>query len=359
MLRNTLLGTILLGSSALATMGAAPTSKTFTVMTWNLYFGADTAPILSAKTMDELAKRADAAWKNLEATRFKERAAAIADQIAIEQPHMIGLQEVALLRVQSPGDRLRGGMEPAETVVLDFEAILLSELQARGLDYRVVTRVENADVEVPRANATKDDVRLTDHDVILARGDVEADASALGNYQTALSVPFPDGKSNVTVSRGYAIANVRWMGQDANFVTSHLEISSFEAIQKQQAAELMEILGNPSIPTILVGDFNSNADAEGTQKSSYRLITEAGFRDAWTNRVDKQAQGFTCCQTETLANKTSNLSERIDLILTKNAGSWLAQDVDIRVLGAKPENLTKSGLWPSDHAGVVARFTVK
>lgn len=357
MLRNTLLGTILLGSSALATMGAAPASKSFTVMTWNLYFGADTTPILSAKTMDELAKRADAAWKTLEATRFKDRAAAIADQIAIEQPHMIGLQEVALLRVQSPGDRFQGGMEPAETVVLDFEAILLSELAVRGLDYRVVSRVENADVEVPRANATRDDVRLTDHDLILARGDVEADASALGNYQTALSVPFPDGKSNVNVSRGYAMANVRWMGQDLSFVTSHLEISSFEAIQKQQAAELMEILGNPTIPTILVGDFNSNA--EGAQKSSYRLITQAGFRDAWTDRLDKQAQGFTCCQTETLTNKTPSLTERIDLILTKNAGTWLARDVDIRVLGARPENLTKSGLWPSDHAGVVARFTVK
>jgi hypothetical protein len=95
------------------------------------------------------------------------------------------------------------------------------------------------------------------------------------------------------------------------------------------------------------------------QKASYRLITQAGFRDAWMDRVDKEAPGFTCCQTENLANKTPSLTERIDLILTKNAGTWLGRDVDIRVLGSRPENITKSGLWPSDHAGVVARFTVK
>jgi hypothetical protein len=357
MMRHKLIVAAVLGSSAIFTAGSTTPKKNFTVMTWNLYFGADTAPILSARSMDELAKRADAAWKTLESTRFKERAKIIADHIAIEQPHMIGLQEVALLRVQSPGDRMRGGMEPAETVVLDFEDILLSELAARGLNYNVVGRVENADVEVPRANATRDDVRLTDHDVILARSDVEADPSMMGNYQTVLSVPFPDGKSDVTVSRGYAMANLRWKGQDAIFVNSHLEISSFEAIQRQQAAELMEILSNTTVPTILVGDFNSSPTAG--QSSSYRIITKAGFRDVWNDRLDKQAVGFTCCQSENLANKTSSLKERIDLILTKNDSSWIVKEVDVRVVGAKPENLTPSGLWPSDHAGVVAHFTHK
>lgn len=353
-MRNKLIGAMVLGSSVFFTIGSAAPQKSFTVMTWNLYFGADTTPILSARTMDELAKRADTAWKTLESTRFKERARAIADHIAIAQPHLIGLQEVALLRVQSPGDRMRGGMTPAETVVLDFEAILMSELAARGLNYNIVARVENADVEVPRANASFDDVRLTDHDLILARSDVEADPSILGNYQAAVSIPFPDGKSNVTVTRGYSMANVRWMGQDVSFVNSHLEIASFEAIQRQQAAELMEILGNSGVPTILVGDFNSSPT-----KSSYRLITQAGFRDVWNDRLDKQEQGFTCCQSENLANKNSNLKERIDLIFAKNDGSWLTKAVDIRVVGAKPENLTPSGLWPSDHAGVVATFSLK
>ncbi len=356
-MRNKLIGAIVLGSSAFFTMGAVNPQKTFSVMTWNLYFGADTTPILSARTMDELAKRADAAWKTLESTRFKERAGAIADQIAIAHPHIVGLQEVALLRVQSPGDRMRGGMMPAETVVLDFEAILMAELTARGLHYNVVARVENADVEVPRANATFDDVRLTDHDLILARADVEADPSILGNYQAALSIPLPDGKSNVTVTRGYSMANVRWMGQDASFVNSHLETASYESIQRQQAAELMEILANSGVPTILVGDFNSSAT--GAQKSSYRLITQAGFRDVWNDRQDKQDQGFTCCQSETLANKTSSLKERIDLVFIKNDGSWFNKTVDMRVVGAKPENLTPSGLWPSDHAGVVVNFSLK
>jgi hypothetical protein len=354
-MRNKLVLAMVLGSSAIFTAGSSIPKNNFTVMTWNLYFGADTAQILSARTMDELAQRADSAWKTMESTRFKERAQSIANQIAAERPHLIGLQEVALFRVQSPGDRMRGGMVPAENVVLDFEEILLNELNARGLSYRVVARVENADVEVPRANATRDDVRLTDHDLILAREDVEADPSILGNYQTVLSVPFPDGRSNVTVSRGYGVANFRWKGQDGVFVNSHLEISSFEAIQRQQAAELMEALSNFTVPTILVGDFNSSPEAG--QRSSYRLVTQAGFRDTWNDRIDKQDVGFTCCQSENLANKDSNLKERIDFIFTRNDSSWLKKPVDARVVGVKPENQTSSGLWPSDHAGVVAHFT--
>jgi hypothetical protein len=354
-MRHKLILAMVLGSSAIFTAGSTTPKNNFTVMTWNLYFGADTTQILSARTMDEMAKRADTAWKTMESTRFKERAQIIANQIAAERPHMIGLQEVALFRVQSPGDRLRGGMVPAETVVLDFEEILLDELNARGLNYRVVARVENADVEVPRANATGDDVRLTDHDLILARDDVEADPSVLGNYQAVLSVPFPDGQSNITVSRGYGIANFRWKGQDGVFVNSHLEIASFEAIQRQQAAELMELVSNFTVPTILVGDYNSSPEAG--QRSSYRLITQAGFRDIWNDRINKQDVGLTCCQSENLANKNSLLTERIDFVFTRNDSSWLNKPVDARVVGAKAENLTTSGLWPSDHAGVVAHFT--
>jgi hypothetical protein len=355
MIRQQLTGAVVLGFSALLSMGGAAPQNSLTVMTWNLYVGADTAPILASASMNELAARADAAWKTMESTRFEERVVAIADQIAAHRPHLIGLQEVSLLRVQSPGDRMEGGMEPATTVVYDYEKTLMSELASRGLDYRVVSRVQNADVEVPRANETRDDVRLTDHDLILARADVDAEPAQQGNYQVALTLPFPDGKSNLTVNRGYTMVNVNHLGQNALFVSSHLEISALEPVQTLQAKELMTILENRSEPILLVGDFNSRPEGG----ASYQLITQAGFRDVWNDRIGSQDLGLTCCQAADLSNKDSDLGERIDLVLTKNTSSWLAQDVLAWVVGNKPEDQTPGGLWPSDHAGVVVQFSVK
>ena len=60
--------------------------------------------------------------------------------------------------------------------------------------------------------------------------------------------------------------------------------------------------------------------------------------------------GFTCCQDADLLNPTSKLSERIDLVLFR--GNFSAIHADI--VGDNPANRTSSGLWPSDHAGVVA-----
>lgn len=357
MIRHQLTLAIALGLTAMFTMGAVPPKESLTVMTWNVYVGADTSQILAAQSMQEMAERADAAWKTLEITRFEDRALAIVDQIVAQRPHLIGLQEVSLLRVQSPGDRMHGGLEPATTVVYDFEKILMSELQSRGLDYRVVARVQNTDVEVPRSNATFDDLRLTDHDIILARGDVTAEPDLAGHFQAALTIPFPDGKSKLTVSRGYTSAKIRWANQEALLVNSHLEISAFESLQRLQAAELMDILGQRSEPILLVGDFNSNP--QGTQTTSYSLIIESGFRDVWNDRIDTQEVGLTCCQVPDLSNKTSSLAERIDLILTKNDSTWLSRNVHVQVIGDQPEDQTPSGLWPSDHAGVVARFSLK
>ncbi|WP_141734061.1 endonuclease/exonuclease/phosphatase family protein [Oligoflexus tunisiensis] len=355
MIRQHLTGAMVLGFSALLSMGGAAPQDSFTVMTWNLYVGADTAPILASPSMQEMASRADAAWRTMESTRFEERVIAIADQIAAHRPHLIGLQEVSLLRVQSPGDRMEGGMEPATTVVYDFEKTLMSELASRGLDYRVVSRVQNADVEVPRANETRDDVRLTDHDLILARGDVEAEPALKGNYQAALSLPFPDGKSNLTVNRGYTLVNVNLLGQEAVFVNSHLEISALEPLQAMQAKELMTILGSRSEPILLVGDFNSRPEGG----ASYDLMMQSGYRDVWNDRIGPEELGLTCCQAADLSNKDSNLVERIDLVLTRNDSDWLSQEVQAWVVGNQPEDQTSGGLWPSDHAGVVVQFSVK
>ena len=55
-----------------------------------------------------------------------------------------------------------------------------------------------------------------------------------------------------------------------------------------------------------------------------------------------------------MLNATSILSDRRDFVLFRGAFEVLGVDV----LGADPVNRSPSGLWPSDHAGVVATLTV-
>jgi hypothetical protein len=51
-----------------------------------------------------------------------------------------------------------------------------------------------------------------------------------------------------------------------------------------------------------------------------------------------------------LRNPSPTLTKRVDLVLTRGGFETVSADV----LGEEPGDRTPSGLWPSDHAGVVA-----
>src|SRR5260370_28330496 len=73
------------------------------VMTENVYYGFDTDPLLGAQNPGDIPVLVAQAFQQLLSTDFQERAQAIAGEIARKRPHLIGLQEVALIRIQSPG----------------------------------------------------------------------------------------------------------------------------------------------------------------------------------------------------------------------------------------------------------------
>jgi hypothetical protein len=118
-----------------------------------------------------------------------------------------------------------------------------------------------------------------------------------------------------------------------------------------QGLELLAGPANSSLPTILVGDFNSPVDGSGS--STYANLIGAGFTDAW-NVTHPGDPGFTCCQDANLLNNPSKLSQRIDLVLFKNGPAALNADIVGEALGDR----TPSGLWPADHAGVVATLAL-
>ena len=63
------------------------------VMTRNLYFGTSLDGVLMSTSMPQLIVEVTQAWQAVLATNFPERAEALADEIASQQPWLVGLQE--------------------------------------------------------------------------------------------------------------------------------------------------------------------------------------------------------------------------------------------------------------------------
>ena len=324
-------------------------TEPLTVMTYNVYVGADMLPLLGITNLLEVPGAVASLYDTVITSDFPRRAAAIAGTIKAQQPHLIGLQEISLIRTQTPGDRLTGG-EPAEEVVLDFLEILMDALQTEGLNYRVAAKVENFDVEMPMSATGSfteyDDVRLTDYDVILARDDVVVSRPTQLNYTAMLSLE----ELFISVARGYVAIDAMVAGITYRVVNTHLEAleesSVMATIRVAQTEELVASLRDETLPIILLGDFNTAAP----DGAAYKILLDAGYTDLW--QMDSDGTGNTCCQAPLLQNETSELYARIDQIFVRNME--LPTSVMTYTIGDTPAERLPSGLWPSDHAGVVA-----
>jgi hypothetical protein len=331
------------------------------VMTWNIYVGANVDVVLEATNVEEAAQKVAVAYEELKATNFPERAKAIAAQVARHRPQLIGLQEVSLIQRLDP--------ETGELLEeIDFLQILKDALRQRGLRYRVAGSVENADVTVPRligienGNPVIDYVRLLDTDVILVSEDVAVSGSTSGRYAAALPVP----DLGAEIPRGYASIVAQVGARKVRFVTTHLE-SAFEEVRFPQAQELAEILAGETLPTIVLGDFNTldPAPPNPANDGTYRLLTgDAGFADAWVLRKGNPNDiGFTSPHESDLRNPVADLYERIDLVLLKNfprnGERFSPGSVHAEVIGEEEADRTASGMWPSDHAGLVVKLNGK
>lgn len=318
-----------------------------TVMTYNVYVGAPPDAILETTDRAQIPGQVAAFYQNYLASDFPARAAAIAKTIKASNPHVVGLQEISLVRIQTPADSPTNPAPNAEMVQADFMAVLMAALKDEGLSYKEAGRVETFDLEMPSLMQTGlVDVRLTDHDVILVRDDVTAADATSAKYKAEL----PVADLGVSVPRGYVAVDVTVGGATYRVVNTHLE--HFEALVRvPQAQELIASLKDHDSPVILLGDFNTNA----TDGAAYQAIIAAGYQDAWQSDA---GSGYTCCQADDLMNEMSQLERRIDLIFTK--GVQLREGTAIRTMtvGDVAADRTPGGLWPSDHAGVVAHLPV-
>lgn len=363
-------GILLAGCGEAGTMGSGPEPATHatartrlpptgaagvTVLTRNIYLGADLGPLLDPANPFPVPVRVAQTWAQVLATSFPERAGALAAEIQATQPHLIGLQEVVLYRLQQPGDAAFGGTTPATDVAFDFLQILQDSLAARGMMYYVASSQEQTDLEFPALVSQNPlsfmDIRYTDRDVILARNDVTVADPRGANF--AQPLPANVGGVSVAILRGWTSVKATVAGNTFRFVNTHLETQQAPPVQHAQTAELLGILETEPLPVILVGDFNSAAD--GSQTATYGMIASAGFVDAWTERQPTEP-GFTCCHPASLRGFSRVPTTRIDLVFARDAfgieDAGIVGGVHADVLGEEPEDRTPSGLWPSDHAGV-------
>jgi endonuclease/exonuclease/phosphatase family metal-dependent hydrolase len=362
------LGTALVpGASAQASPpGAGPgtPARTATVMTRNLYLGAELTPILVALASGNSTAIVGAAtqtWAAVQATRPEERMGAIADEIVAADPDAVGLQEVTTWTTYAYNPV--NGTTSNPTVAYDFLDLLLDALAERGADYREVAGATSHNfasppipyLASPTATFPTRAVSLADRDVIIVRDDVAATNARTGTYDTVIS--FPIGGVQLPVARGWGSADLTVGKATFRFVNSHLEAFGIPGIDGEQVrvAQVGELLADQaalaaqlgSLPMVYVGDYNSRApDAPAYT----RLLAGVGA-DAWP-RNHPGDPGFTCCLGATLTDPDNPLTSRIDLVLhSPDVKAARAQ-----IVGDDPADMTASGLWPSDHAGVVARL---
>jgi endonuclease/exonuclease/phosphatase family metal-dependent hydrolase len=349
-----------------------------TVMTRNIYLGGDiTRPLTATQGLSG----ADAlvAFGNanhtlrdiVDQTDFPARSKLLAREVEETEPDVIGLQEVALWR-SGPLQLNAIGVANATTVDYDFLATLLADLAAIGEPYVAVSVQEESDVEGPSflgnpflgTISDASDVRLTMRDVLLKRADDRVKVLASGSGQYAARLPFSVAGVTFTFIRGYNWADVRVGAKNLRLVNTHLESqTSFYALA--QAHELLAGPANtPGKTVVVLCDCNSDPLNHTTKPGDptphaapYEFMTgPGGFTDEWLQWAPAE-QGWTSGFSE-LANDpdTSAIDHRIDLVLARGADGQALPADQGRIVGVDPANRTATGLWPSDHAGVVLRL---
>jgi endonuclease/exonuclease/phosphatase family metal-dependent hydrolase len=331
------------------------------VATFNLYVGAEFSPVIALNPSDpeyftRLIQGVAAIHGQILQSNFPARAEALAEQIVAHNPDLVALQEVSLIRRQSPGDLIAGGTTLATEVELDYLAILLDALERHGGHYAVASQIQDTDVEVPLfTGAAFDDVRLTDRDVILVRTDLPSGVLRTSNPQGrnfSVALPLPIGGYSL---RGWCSVDVQLRGRSFRFINAHLEDLLPAGLPNIQLAQAYELLADPAsttLPVVLAGDFNS--DAYGNYSpDTYALLTGPGFfTDAWAI-AEPQSFGLTWGHDPFLFDVSVPFTLRLDLVLYRGKGfsATTAEVIDPLIGLTAPR-------WVSDHAGVVAAVAI-
>jgi endonuclease/exonuclease/phosphatase family metal-dependent hydrolase len=347
------------------------------VMTRNLYLGADLTPAITSQSTSEFIEANGGIVRQVEATNFPVRAKGLAKEILEKEPDLVGLQEVALWRTAPPSlGPVFSGMPEATEVKYDFLKLLLAQLNKKKALYKPVVVQDEFDFEAPAdANGVPGDGpgggtgilanaevngRLTMRDVILMRlhAGVKVSNPKSGHFEHLL-VEKVAGAKEVTVTRGWTSIDASVRGSHKfHFVDTHLEAFDPEtqvpSVRAQQASELVAP-GGPAtsrLPVILVGDLNSDVKTEVKpgDGQAYRVMLGAGFRERSTDKPTG------CCiesSYDLRSGSAAEMNHKVDHIMTSDPEQ--VKLVSSAVTGRKMQN----GYWDSDHAGLFSSLLIQ
>lgn len=332
------------------------------IYTQNLFLGGDTGPLFRPEVVGNDAALAQATlvfWAQVQASHVQERMAEIAEEIAVQDPDFVGVQEALQFYTLDPVT-----FQPNGNAYIDLLASLQAEIAARGLPYEVAVEQPTTSSALPLVNPSTGQLveylGFTDRVAILRRTDVDVSSTSGGLY--AWGIPLRPG---VEIKRGWAMVSFEDGGDTYHFLTTHLETQGAQPFHDMQADELLNVVtsGLDGI-TIVSGDMNSDAEATETDPSwtaTYDKFIGAGYDDVWALSPHAPGdRGFTCCNDPDLVNSAGQLDQRIDFVLVRDSGesSEGLQRGHYRseVVEDAWNDLTPSGLWPSDHAGLLARI---
>jgi endonuclease/exonuclease/phosphatase family metal-dependent hydrolase len=326
------LGAVLLGGPAQAT--AAKRAKV-TVMTRNLFLGADLIPLATSAPGEEFERAAGTVLAQVSASEPEARMKLVAGEIAKAKPDLVGLQEVTLWRTGPKGDPA-----PATDVAIDYLTVLRQELEAAGAKYRVVADQRTLDLEGPSDVGV--DVRFTDGNVVLARKGVKVRHVRSRDFHHQLVIP-TQALGPVSVNRSFNQLDAVVHGARLHFVNAHLEAYSADT-RLDQAEELVERALHSRRATVLVGDLNSGPKLPlPADRPPYEAIADAGFKEARTAREQ-------CCFADDLISGAWD--HIVDHVMTR-------PKVKLRRSFVTGLAKTPGGRHPSDHGGVVSVLRMK
>jgi endonuclease/exonuclease/phosphatase family metal-dependent hydrolase len=356
-----------------------------TVMTRNLYLGADLGPAIDATTVCGAIDAGGEILNQVDTTNFPERSKLLAKEIAKNKPDLVGLQEAALWREQTPSDF---SATPATQVKYDFLALLLSALKDQKAKYTVAVQQDEFDQELPAdidhndatgsgplasCGADKDG-RLTMRDVILVRkgSGVKTSHPDMGHFVNTYKVNL-GGVLPISVTRGWVSVDAKvestkkTKSAKFHFVNTHLEAFGDPAIREAQARELFAPQGDydqgplvTSKQLIFLGDINSGgpADKVGT---GFTTAGDEGAYNALTQDFGMFNLGTrqTCCYPDDNLSSAAIGSFRFDHTVDHVMAKPKLKQLDAKVTGTDPTVTTPSGLVSSDHGGLVSTLSLK
>ena len=361
---------VLLAVLVLAMLAAPARSQAanprVSVMTRNLYLGADLSPGIAAQNFDQLKDAAGTILNQVDQNNFPVRARGLAQEILQKRPALVGLQEAALWRTAPCGSPFFPPQ--ATTVRYDFIQLLLNRL---GSNYRLVVSQPEFDFETPANTDHSPDhscdinARLTMRDAILKRvgTDVVTRNPGKGHFDTLLQEPVSGVPVDVT--RGWTNVDARVDGSGwFRFVDTHLEAFDNQSanhtnqntdvgngeVRLAQAQQLVAPGGpaDSQLPVVLVGDLNSDVNTAlkpGDGKANQALL-QSGFRERSTS------DPLSCCLNTALltapggGGQVTDFDHKVDHIMTNDPQH--VGLVNSAVTGRQPVN----GYWDSDHAGL-------